>query len=257
MKRCPTCNRTYADETIAFCLADGALLSAPYDTKAGQHSPDSSRTDAPTEIIPTAPDRAALFPTQKARESEPLFSTIASHDSPNMRGLENLQTSINTERANHLRWIIGGISLLLIVGLAFVIGYNLSSYKKESATVNNNSTDLNRNASSAPGTSDTKPVDYGKIYSAAEVDQRVRLLTKPAPQYTEEARKNQVSGTVVLRVVLTANDTVTSIEAVHGLPYGLTEKAIEAAQQIQFVPAMKDGKAVSQSLQIEYNFSLY
>jgi hypothetical protein len=34
MKRCPKCNRTYADETITFCLADGSLLSAPYDPQA-------------------------------------------------------------------------------------------------------------------------------------------------------------------------------------------------------------------------------
>jgi hypothetical protein len=34
MKRCPQCNRTYADEQFAFCLADGTLLSAPYDTHA-------------------------------------------------------------------------------------------------------------------------------------------------------------------------------------------------------------------------------
>ena len=34
MKKCPKCNRTYADETISFCLADGALLSADYDPEA-------------------------------------------------------------------------------------------------------------------------------------------------------------------------------------------------------------------------------
>ncbi|MDX6695309.1 MAG: hypothetical protein QOF02_3861, partial [Blastocatellia bacterium] len=39
--------------------------------------------------------------------------------------------------------------------------------------------------------------------------------------------------------------------------YGLTEKAIAAARQIRFSPAMKDGRAVSQFVQIEYNFNLY
>jgi len=32
MKRCPSCHRTYADETMSFCLADGSLLSAPYQS---------------------------------------------------------------------------------------------------------------------------------------------------------------------------------------------------------------------------------
>lgn len=36
MKRCPQCNRTYADETLTYCLADGSLLSAPYDPDATQ-----------------------------------------------------------------------------------------------------------------------------------------------------------------------------------------------------------------------------
>ena len=34
MKRCPECNRTYSNESFSFCLADGALLSAPYDPEA-------------------------------------------------------------------------------------------------------------------------------------------------------------------------------------------------------------------------------
>ena len=39
MKRCPHCERTYADETITFCLVDGALLSAPYDPEAPRPAP--------------------------------------------------------------------------------------------------------------------------------------------------------------------------------------------------------------------------
>ncbi len=31
MKRCPQCNRTYADDTLSFCLEDGGVLSAPYN----------------------------------------------------------------------------------------------------------------------------------------------------------------------------------------------------------------------------------
>jgi hypothetical protein len=57
--------------------------------------------------------------------------------------------------------------------------------------------------------------------------------------------------------VLGSNGAVTGIRAVSGLPFGLTEKAIAAAHQIKFVPAQKDGRAVSQYIQIEYNFNLY
>jgi hypothetical protein len=57
--------------------------------------------------------------------------------------------------------------------------------------------------------------------------------------------------------VLASNGSVTGIKAVSGLPFGLTERAIAAAHQIRFTPAMKDGHAVSQYIQIEYNFNLY
>jgi TonB family protein len=99
--------------------------------------------------------------------------------------------------------------------------------------------------------------DYTRTFSPKDVSQKARIIARPEPQYTEEARKNQVSGTVVLRAVLSSSGQVTNIRAVSGLPYGLTEKAIAAARQIRFTPASKDGHAVSQYIQIEYNFNLY
>ena len=97
---------------------------------------------------------------------------------------------------------------------------------------------------------------YGFAVSS-EVDQRARLLSKPEPQYTEEARRNQVSGTVMLRAVFASSGEVIQIRALNTLPFGLTERAIAAARQIRFVPAMKSGHAVSVYMQLEYNFNLY
>jgi protein TonB len=91
----------------------------------------------------------------------------------------------------------------------------------------------------------------------SEVDQRARLLFKPEPQYTEEARRNQTTGTVVLRVVFASTGEVVQIRAVRTLPFGLTERAIAAARQIRFEPALKGGHPVSVFMQLEYNFNLY
>jgi TonB family protein len=99
--------------------------------------------------------------------------------------------------------------------------------------------------------------DYNKTFNPKDVNVKARILSRPEPQYTEEARKNQISGTVVLRAVFSSSGQVTNIRAVSGLPYGLTERAIAAAREIRFTPAMKDGHAVSQYIQIEYNFNLY
>lgn len=43
---------------------------------------------------------------------------------------------------------------------------------------------------------------------------------------------------------------------IHGLPYGLNEKAIEAVKKIRFKPAMKDGKPISVRGSIEFTFNL-
>ena len=96
-----------------------------------------------------------------------------------------------------------------------------------------------------------------KVYAPKEVTRKAVLVTSPEPQYTEEARKNEIAGTVVLRGVFSSSGKLTNIRTVSGLPYGLTQRAIEAAKQIKFLPATKDGNLVSQYIQIEYNFNLY
>jgi TonB family protein len=98
---------------------------------------------------------------------------------------------------------------------------------------------------------------FGVSYSASTVDQRARLLWKPEPQYTEEARRNQITGTVVLRAIFASSGEVVQLRAINSLPFGLTERAIAAARQIKFTPAMKDGRAVSVYMNLEYNFNLY
>ncbi|HEY6189848.1 MAG TPA: energy transducer TonB [Pyrinomonadaceae bacterium] len=96
-----------------------------------------------------------------------------------------------------------------------------------------------------------------KIYSPRDAIQKARILSKPVAEYTELARQHNVSGTVLLKLVLAADGTVKNIRAVAGLPYGLTERAIDAARRIRFVPAMKDGQPVSQYAVLEYGFNLY
>jgi len=102
-----------------------------------------------------------------------------------------------------------------------------------------------------------EPISGERIFTGKDLDRRPRVLEKPEPSYTHDAKTGQAVGTVVLRVVFAANGTVTNIRVVQGLPYGLTEKAIDAAKKIKFIPAMKDGKNVSMWMQLEYHFNLY
>jgi TonB family protein len=89
------------------------------------------------------------------------------------------------------------------------------------------------------------------------VTRKAVITAKPEPGFTEEARKNNVVGVVKLRLVLGSNGQVSNISVVKPLPDGLTERAISAAKRIQFTPAQKDGRNVSQWVTIEYNFNIY
>ena len=100
-------------------------------------------------------------------------------------------------------------------------------------------------------------VDEERIYKPKEVDERYQILKKPTPSYTREARRHLTKGVVVLRAILAADETIKHIEVETGLPHGLSEKAIEAAQQIKFKPAKKDGKPVSVWVELEYHFDVY
>jgi TonB family protein len=103
----------------------------------------------------------------------------------------------------------------------------------------------------------TPATDYNRTFSPKEVTTKARILSKPEPQYTEKARINGVTGTVIVRAVLGSDATVRGIRVVSALPYGLTSGAVRAAGKMRFMPAVKDGHQVSQYIQIEYNFNLY
>ena len=100
-------------------------------------------------------------------------------------------------------------------------------------------------------------IDYDRPFKQYEVTQRAVITFKPEPGFTEEARRNNVTGVVRLRAILSASGEVTGISVVKPLPDGLTEKAIQAARQIKFRPAQKDGHVVSQYIVLEYNFNIY
>lgn len=98
MKSCPTCRRTFED-TFTFCLADGSLLSPPFDPQATQHLP-VSRNPAPprTEVLRNAPYPNALPPTQPTREVQDAPPTIASPPPSTVAQRQQAQTFPSEKR---------------------------------------------------------------------------------------------------------------------------------------------------------------
>jgi hypothetical protein len=93
MKRCPQCNRTYADESFSFCLADGTLLSAPYDPNA-------------TLIIPAQPSSsptASQIPPKK-QQSPPL-------NPYNLEGLSDGEQRLHGDARRFAKLLISEINI--------------------------------------------------------------------------------------------------------------------------------------------------
>ena len=306
IKQCPTCNRTYSDQSISFCLADGALLSAPYETPREE--------PPPTEILPSSP--APIPPTEAAKQTVP---TMTSLGGAGVSPFEAAQPQPKRRQSSPLIWA----AIAVVIVSAIVIGIfgvrrvlnrqtepaaasspeiladNASSpistsenptsisvstpgsppngigTQPESKATSSSQTDAKVTTSPTPATmqddpvlnppdsrhtSETKPTpttDYTRVFAQREVDSKAQLVARPKAQYTDAARQNNVQGTVVLRVILSADGSVGSVTPVRGLSHGLTEKAIAAAKQIRFSPAIKDGRPVSVAVTVEYNFSVY
>jgi protein TonB len=96
----------------------------------------------------------------------------------------------------------------------------------------------------------------GQGNSQQPITRRLKIKAKPDAEYASQAKKRQVEGKVILRVVFGADGKIGSIQPVKELPFGLTEKAIEAARLIQFEPEMVAGRPVSKTLNVVYIFKL-
>ena len=86
-----------------------------------------------------------------------------------------------------------------------------------------------------------------------------RLLQIPRvlPDYSEEARRARVEGTVVLSVTIGTDGLVKEITVAKSLGYGLDESAMKAVRTWKFTPATNDqGNAAESNIPIECNFYL-
>src|SRR5258708_20834420 len=94
-----------------------------------------------------------------------------------------------------------------------------------------------------------------QVWAANEVTSKAIIRFRPKPEYTTDARRNAVQGTIITHTVLGAGGKVYSVKIINkGLPFGLNESTVHAACKIEFTPPTKNGEKVSQWLKIEYPF---
>lgn len=100
----------------------------------------------------------------------------------------------------------------------------------------------------------TSPAKTRDVFGSGEVQKKAKLIDAPPADYPAAASAAKTDGEVRLRLVLAAGGTVKNIFPIKGLPHGLTEAAMNAARQIKFTPAVREGKPVSQFETLSYEF---
>jgi TonB family protein len=82
------------------------------------------------------------------------------------------------------------------------------------------------------------------------------VVHKVEPEYSEEARRASLEGTVLLRIIVDEDGRPRELKVMRSLGLGLDEKAIVAVSNWQFAPGTKEGQPVPVQAQIEVNFRL-
>jgi TonB family protein len=116
-----------------------------------------------------------------------------------------------------------------------------------------------RGGGEAAGEKEGDPAaDENRVYTSREVTRKAVITSRPEPGYPRSARRRVVHGVVRLRIILRSDGRVDDrVEVQKSLPEGVTEEAIKAARRIEFEPARKGDRKVSQYAIIEYNFNVY
>jgi TonB family protein len=83
-----------------------------------------------------------------------------------------------------------------------------------------------------------------------------RLLREVKAEYTEEARRRNLTGEVLLEIVVRHDGTVGDVRIARGLGAGLDQRAADAVTQWRFEPARRLGTPVDVLVEVAVEFTL-
>lgn len=87
-------------------------------------------------------------------------------------------------------------------------------------------------------------------------DTPVEIEFKPTPEYSAEARAAGIEGDVSLEVEFSAAGVVRVLRVIEGLGHGLDARAIRAAEQMRFTPAVRNGQPIDTRAVVSIVFRL-
>jgi len=82
------------------------------------------------------------------------------------------------------------------------------------------------------------------------------LIWKVEPEYSDEARRAKIQGTVLLYLEVDSEGRPCNISVRQSLGLGLDDRAIEAVKRWKFRPGRQNGKAIATAAIVEVNFRL-
>jgi TonB family protein len=108
-----------------------------------------------------------------------------------------------------------------------------------------------------PADFDAKPAPAAaRAAREIRIDTPLEILSKPTPEYTDEARRLKIEGDVVLEIDFCASGEVRVTRVVRGLGHGLDEAAMRAAQGLRFKPAQTNGRPIDFRTTVQILFRL-
>lgn len=82
------------------------------------------------------------------------------------------------------------------------------------------------------------------------------VIRRVNPQYPEEARRNHITGIVILEVLIGKDGRVKDAAVLKPLPLGLDQAAVDAVRKWQFQPGTLNGEPVDVIFSLTINFTL-
>lgn len=133
MKRCPSCNRTYTEPSLNFCLEDGTPLlinAAPAPAATQRYaSPRNTNEPPPTEIYRPGAPLLNQVPEMMPPRAAPQWSAAAQPLQP--------------KKSNAVWWVLGGIGVVGVLGVGLiVIILALASIDTNTNSANGNSNSI-------------------------------------------------------------------------------------------------------------------
>jgi protein TonB len=102
----------------------------------------------------------------------------------------------------------------------------------------------------------TTQASEDRVYKKGD-DVRLPVLVKEIkPEYTADAIRERLQGTILLECVVRKDGTVGTVRVKQGVAQSLDQAAVDAVKQWEFKPGTKDDKAVAVQLDIEITFTL-